>query len=159
MKRNLFAAFLAVALVVALVFVVAPNAKAETGADFTFSTEITSYTVEGDCVIDLNGIDATITVAEGLEAAPTVIVIDSKNLEDLSGESAGTLTVNGDCTIDAVSKHGDYRYLKVENKDENGEATGTYAFYPFNMSITTAGINAEKNTVSLEVKLIASGVA
>ena len=88
-------------------------------------------------MIDIAGFDVAINVTGN----PNVVVIDSKNLEVLSGAEAGKLTVNGDCTINDVNLYGDYRYLKVENADN------TYSFHTFNMSITRTGVNVGDKAV------------
>ncbi|MBE6942871.1 MAG: hypothetical protein E7453_01240 [Ruminococcaceae bacterium] len=147
MKKKLFASFLAVALVVALAFAVAPAAYAS-GVDHTFTADNESWDVTGDCVIDLAGFDVTINVTGN----PNVVVIDSKNLEVLTGAEAGKLTVNGDCTINEVNLFDDYRYLKVKNEGN------TYSFHPFNMSITRTGVNVGAKAICMEAAFIANNV-
>lgn len=147
MKKKLLVCFLAVALVAALVLVVAPAARAS-GVDHTFTADNESWDVTGDCVIDLAGFDVTINVTGN----PSVVVIDSKNLEVLSGMEAGKLTVNGDCTINDVNLYDSFRYLKVKNEDD------TYSFHPFNMSITRTGINVGNKAACLESAFVANDV-
>ena len=147
MKRNLLAITLAMALVIALVFVVAPTTQAS-AVDHVFTKDGESYSVTEECVIDLAGFDVTIDVTNN----PEIVVIDSKNLEDLSGESAGSLKINGDCQINTVNLCGDLRYLKLANED------GTYAFHPFNMTVTRVGIAVTKSAVALEAKFVANDV-
>ena len=147
MKRNIFALLLVVTLMVALVFTVAPAARAS-GVDHAFTADNESWDVAQDCVIDIAGFDVAINVTGN----PNVVVIDSKNLEVLSGAEAGKLTVNGDCTINDVNLYGDYRYLKVENADN------TYSFHTFNMSITRTGVNVGDKAVCMETAFIANDV-
>lgn len=164
MKKKFLACFLAVTLVIALVLVVAPGAKAAQGDVIVVDTDsITVNDANKDKVFDLNG-QKNVTVTFEVDAE--IKVIDTSFIKavdengkptelDLTGKRAGTLTISTDSTgagaVAPVTLFGDYRYFAVE---ENG----TYAFHPFNMSITRTGINVTAHTVSLEAKFIASDV-
>lgn len=163
MKRNLFTIFLALALVVALAFVIAPSAKAETTmtvvkaegtslpADFDFDTNI----------LDLNGNDVTVAIPENktLYAINTSFMPAEENGKpNFSGTHAGSLTNTGSGKIAHISYDGSFRYLAVEDN-------GTYTFHPFNMAFTHMGINTlagendDKVAVCLRVAFIANDIA
>ena len=141
MKRNLFAIFLAMALVVALVFVVAPSAKAEAVAF------VDGMTISENTTIDLAGQSGTINVAEGVKLS----VIDSKNT-GISGEGAGKLIVNGEVEVEAVDEAG-RRFLAVPNDD------GSYSFHPFFVGIEKVGVNTDKSALCLKVNFVANEIA
>ena len=141
MKRNLFAIFLAMALVVALVFVVAPSAKAEAVAF------VDGMTISENTTIDLAGKSGTINVAEGVKLS----VIDSKNT-GISGEGAGKLIVNGEVEVEAVDEAG-RRFLAVPNDD------GSYSFHPFYLTIKQVGINTNKAALCLQAMFVTNEVA
>ena len=141
MKRNLFAIFLAMALVVALVFVVAPSAKAEAVAF------VDGMTISENTTIDLAGQSGTINVAEGVKLS----VIDSKNT-GISGEGAGKLIVNGEVEVEAVDETG-RRFLAVPNDD------GSYSFHPFYLTIKQVGINTNEAALCLQAMFVTNEVA
>ena len=147
MKRNLFAIFLAVMLVAALVIVASPNSKAA-DADVITAVADTEYNItDNSKVFDLNGQkNVTVNIASGV----TLSVIDSANME-LDGATAGELTKTGDGKIASVTLYGNYRYLAVETD-------GKYAFHPFNMAITRRGVNTKQKTISLEAQFVANNV-
>ncbi len=167
MKRNLFAIFLAVMLIAALVIVAAPSAKAE-ASDVTKLLEDHKepITIDENTILDLAGYDATVSVNEGVTLSvidTSYKVFDNTSNDytiDFSGDRAGKLTVAAESagTIVTVSQHGDYRYLMVENTDEKGNSTGTYSFHPFNMAISRRGINVKMKTVSLEAMFVANDI-
>lgn len=155
MKRNLFAIFLAVMLVAALVFFVTPDAKAagdlitvqENGETITVSAE--------DTVLNLNGKKNVVVKIENnveLSVIDTSFKVDEETL-DLTGNSAGTLTVDAASTgtIAPVAFYGDFRYLAVETG-------GTYSFHPFNLAISKLGINTIGEAVCIQVTFIANDV-
>lgn len=148
MKRNLFAIFLALALVVALAFVVAPSAKA------IEVSENTSIEVKESCTIDLNGHNVTVNVNNEGDEPIVISVVDNGN-RGKDGLSAGKLTigtVTGSYAIETVSKDPDanMRYLKVDNGDT------TYSFHPFNLVLKQIGINTGKDALCLQAMFIAN---
>ena len=144
MKRNLFAIFLAMALVVALVFVVAPSAKADS---YAFSEEVQELEITNDAVLDLAGFSGKVTLTNGAK----LTVYDSGN-SSKTGADAAKLTVEGDGSVEKISLQKGYRYLKVENAD------GTYSFHPFNMAFTHVGLNTKTNSVCVRVAFVANDV-
>lgn len=155
MKRNLLAVFLAVMVLSALVFVVAPNAKAEESNFITAEADQTYNISKNGMILDLNGQkNVTINVAENI----TLSVIDSANME-MDGSTAGSATISGN--VSNVTLYQNYRYLKVANTDKDGNLTGTYSFHPFNMTFTKVGINtlAGENNDSIAISLRATFIA
>ena len=145
MKRNAFAILLAVMLVVALVFVVAPSAQAET--IITAEAGKTYNIIENGKTLDLNGQqNVTVNIVDGI----TLSVVDSGNT-DMDGSTAGSLVKTGEGTIAPVAFDGNSRYLTIE---ENG----TYSFHPFYLSITAIGLNTVSKDVCLRVSFGASEV-
>lgn len=166
MKRNLLAVFLAVMVLSALVFFVAPSAKAEDSKAVnlvTLSKDTTgenALDIEEDTVLDLAGFDATVNIAKDdvtLSVIDTSFMVVSEDRIDFSGDQAGKLTVAAESkgTISTVYQNGFYHYLKVANND------GTYSFHPFNMDITAVGINtlAGKNNDTVAICLRATFIA
>lgn len=168
MKRTLFAVFLAVMLVAAVVFITAPNAKAAgnmlTPADADKNGKIT--VTESGKILDLQGATLSVELAEDI----TLSVVDTANTK-ASGAAAGKLTVNAPERVNTVSQYpevlneeaADYhfslmRYLKVEN---DGDDAGTYSFHPFNLTIVEYGINTKANggpAISLRAAFMANNV-
>ena len=141
MKRSLFAIALDLMLVIALVFVVAPSAKAETGT-YTAQAdgEIAFADVDGK-LLDLNGKDVEIAVPEN----STLSVVDSAN-KGTTGENAGSLKNNGAGSVVAPADFYDgIRFLMVETD------TNTYTFNPFYVGIKQIGVNTNKGTLCLQV--------
>lgn len=134
MKRTLFAVFLAVMLVAALVFIAAPEAKAATiltPADADENGTITISTAGQ--ILDLQGASLTVVFAEDVELS----VIDTTIKQEKDGtNNAGTLTVEGAGSIAAVSVDptSRMRFLAIATD-------GVYSAYPFNLAISQAGIN------------------
>ena len=143
MKRNLFAIFLTLALVVALVFVVAPTAKAEN----VTLTDGATLNITEDTVLDLAGNSGTVNVTEGVKLS----VYDSANT-GVTGEGAGKLTVNGKVEIEATDAAG-RRFLAVPNDD------GSYSFHPFFVGIEKVGVNTDKSALCLKVNFVANEIA
>ena len=144
MKRNLFAIALALMLVVALVFVVAPTAKAET----VTLTDGATLNITKDTVLDLAGNSGTVNVAEGVKLS----VYDSANT-GVTGEGAGKLTVNGNVEIEATDAAG-RRFLAVPNDDGT-----SYSFHPFFVGIEKVGVNTNKTALCLKAIFVANEVA
>ena len=150
MKRNVFAIFLTLTLVVALAFVVAPTAQA---AESTMVLEANTdnLIINEDTLLDLAGFNATVTVANG----KTLSVIDSGNIGK-EGTAAGTLTVaegnEGTVAVEAEDAAGK-RYLKV--------ATGenTYSFHPFYLTIKQIGVNTNKTALCLQAMFVTTEAA
>lgn len=155
MKKSLFAVFLAVMLVAALVFVITPDAKA---ADNLITAQADNEVITvsaADTVLDLNGKKNVVVKIDGgveLSVIDTSFILDKDTL-DLTGKSAGTLTVDpaSSGTIASVALYGDFRYLAVEEG-------GTYAFHPFNLAISKLGINTISESVCIRVSFIANDV-
>ena len=147
MKRKLFAIFLALALVVAMVFVIAPSAKAEESTVIQ-AQEDGSITVDDGKILDLNGKSVTVTVEEG----KTLYVIDTANKNKDGETGAGKLTKNGTGMIETVSQAPDtkMRYLATENVD------GTYSAHPFNLTISQLGLNTKKEAICLRASFMAN---
>ena len=131
MKRNLFAIFLAVMLVAALVFVVAPSAKAA-DTSVVQVTDNGTITVDTSKILDLNGKNVTVTVGEG----ETLYVIDTANNTKDGTANAGTLTNNGtgSVAVTAQDPSTKMRYVAIKEGD-------TYTVHPFNLTISQIGIN------------------
>ena len=143
MKRNLFAIALALMLVTALVFVVAPTAKAEN----VTLTDGATLNITEDTVLDLAGNSGTVNVTEGVKLS----VYDSANT-GVTGEGAGKLTVNGKVEIEATDAAG-RRFLAVPNDD------GSYSFHPFFVGIERIGVNTDKSALCLKVNFVANEIA
>ena len=150
MKRNWFAIFLALALVVTLALVVAPTAQAASTPNKVLKEDET-FTVESDMLLDLAGFNATVEVAEG----KTLSVIDSGNIGK-EGTAGGTLTIaegsKGTVAVEAEDTTGK-RYLKV--------ATGenTYSFHPFYLTIKQIGVNTSNTALCLQAMFVTTEVA
>ncbi len=169
MKRNLFAIFLALTLVVALTFVIAPKAQASsnmlTPADADKYGKIT--VTENGKILDLQGATLSVELAEGV----TLSVVDTANTL-ATGTGAGKLTVNAPERVNTVSQYPEVlnaedayyrfslmRYLKVENTNEAD--LGTYSFHPFNLTIVEYGINTKANggpAIALRAAFMANNV-
>ena len=155
MKKSLFAVFLAVMLVAALVFVITPDAKA---ADNLITAQADNEVITisaADTVLDLNGKKNVVVKIDGgveLSVIDTSFILSEDKL-DLTGKNAGTLTVDpaSSGTIASVALYGDFRYLAVEEG-------GTYAFHPFNLAISKLGINTISESVCIRVSFIANDV-
>ncbi len=133
MKRNLFAIFLALTLVVALAFVVAPTTQAATVLTPANAPDGKITVSTAGQILDLQGEDLTVTLENGVELS----VIDTTIRQSANGSNnAGTLTVTGDGSIADMSVDPDskMRFLAVDNGS-------TYSFYPFNMTVSLQGIN------------------
>ena len=151
MKRNLFAIFLTVMLVSALIFVAAPSTRAEV---VKLDADNDRLEVSVDTVIDLNGHNATVYLAEGTDAA-ILTVVDSAN-KAVDGAGAGKLFVNGNITFTKAPLFDGMRYLKVENQD------GSFSFHPFNLTISQCGLNTigtdGKGAICLRATFVANNV-
>ena len=141
MKRSLFAIALDLMLVAALVFVVAPSAKAETGT-YTAQAdgEIAFADVDGK-LLDLNGKDVVIAVPEN----STLSVVDSAN-KGTTGENAGSLKNNGAGSVVAPADFYDGIWFLMVETDTN-----TYTFNPCYVGIKQIGVNTNKGTLCLQV--------
>ena len=141
MKRSLFAIALGLMLVAALVFVVAPSAKAETGT-YTAQAdgEIAFADVDGK-LLDLNGKDVVIAVPEN----STLSVVDSAN-KGTTGENAGSLKNNGAGSVVAPADFYDGIWFLMVETDTN-----TYTFNPCYVGIKQIGVNTNKGTLCLQV--------
>ena len=161
MKRNLFAIFLALALVVVLAFVIAPSAKAEINVVQVQQDGV--FTYQDNIILDINGKNVEVEVPDG----KTLFVINTSFMQtedgkpDFSGTHAGSLTNTGSGNVAHISYDGEFRYLAVET----AESSKTYTFHPFNMAFTHMGINTlageNDDTVAscLRVAFIANDVA
>ena len=135
MKRNLFAIFLAVTLVMTLVFVIAPSAKAE-DSNLIYLDESGAITIDAgnkDKILDLKGCkDATVTFAVDAELK----VIDTANTTKDGVTNAGTLKIIGNGSVATVSQDPaeKMRYVAIKEGD-------TYSFHPFNLTFSKIGIN------------------
>lgn len=133
MKRTLFAVFLAVMLVAALVFITAPEAKAATILTPADATDGKITISSAGQILDLQGANLTVVFAEDVELS----VIDTTIKQEKDGtNNAGTLTVEGAGSIAAVSVDptSRMRFLAIATD-------GVYSAYPFNLAISQAGIN------------------
>ena len=159
MKRNLFAAFLAVMLVMALMFVVAPDAKAEDTLAFQKLTKNSTLEITEDTLLDLNGFNATVNVAKDV----TLSVIDSGN-NTKAGTTAGVLTKTGEGTLAPFTQDPStfdfpdsvtiaLRFVAIENVDESGNKNGTYSFHPCNLTFSQAGLNTKAGDDDKQVAL------
>jgi len=166
MKRNLFAICLALTLVVALTFVIAPKVQAAdnmlTPADADANGKIT--VTENGKILDLQGATLSVELAENI----TLSVVDTANTK-VDGTGAGKLTVNAPERVNTVSQYPEVldeaaadhrfslmRYLMVKN---DGEAT--YSFHPFNLTIVKYGINTKANggpAIALRAAYMANNV-
>lgn len=146
MKRKLFAIFLAVTLVVAMVFVIAPAAKAEESTVVQAQADGTMTVPEGK-ILDLNGFDVIV------ETNAPLCVIDTKNTSRTGeGENVGTVKNNGTGAVVAVSQDPVtlMRYLALPNED------GTYSAHPFNLTISQLGLNTLKEAICLRASFMAN---
>ncbi len=150
MKRNLFAAFLAVMLVMALMFVVVPNAKAEDENAVVFeklqaAPGNTTKEITENTLLDLNGFDVTVNIAEGA----TLSVIDTGN-KTKDGTTAGVLTLAdtsaGTLELTAQNPTDLMRYVAI--KEGN-----TYTFHPCNLTFSQAGLNTKAGDDDKQVAL------
>lgn len=110
---------------------------------------LTEITASG--VLNLNGKNATVKVAEGT----TLAVVDTSWMTNgLSDEKVGKLTIDPESkgTVESYTQYGDFKYLKVPGED------GTYTFHPFNLTITRMGLNTVMEAISLEVQFVADNV-
>ena len=166
MKRNLFAILLALTLVVALAFVVAPSAQAET-AKVVQATSHGKMTVADGQILDLNGYNVEV------ETSGTISVINTSFMKyvetdegkqelklDLSGEHAGSLKITGGGSVKTVATDGKFQYLAVATTVDN---VTTYNFHPFNLGVTKLGLNTlgkdgVNPAVCVEVMFIANDV-
>ena len=133
MKRTLFAVFLAVMLVAALVFIATPDAKAATILTPADATDGKITISSADQILDLQGANLTVVFTENVELS----VIDTTIKQEKDGtNNAGTLTVEGAGSIAAVSVDptSRMRFLAIATD-------GVYSAYPFNLAISQAGIN------------------
>lgn len=130
MKRNLFAIFLALALVVALAFVAAPTAKA---ADIITPSDIVDGKIESNVTLDLQGQDVTVNVADGV-----ILSVINTAIREKNGviSNAGKLTNIGGGSIAPVAQDpaSKVRFLAVG-------ADNVYTFYPFSLELSQQGIN------------------
>ncbi|MBQ3000614.1 MAG: hypothetical protein IJD63_02575 [Oscillospiraceae bacterium] len=159
MKRNLFAIFLALALVVALAFVVAPTAKADamTVVQATEDKLPEGFDVSKN-ILDLNGHKVTVETDATISVINTSFITNSGLL--LDGTHAGSLTITGGGSVNPVATDGKFQYLAVATTVD--EVT-TYNFHPFNLGITRLGLNTigknnENPAVCIEVTFIANDV-
>ncbi len=130
MKRNLFAILLALTLVVALAFVVAPTAKA---ANVITVEQLPEVIETNDLILDLKGQEVEVNVAEGY----TLSVINTAIREkDGVISNAGKLTNIGSGSIATVAQDptSKVRFLAVG-------ADKVYTVYPFSLMLSQQGIN------------------
>ena len=141
MKRNLFAISLAVMLVMALVFVIAPSTKA-VEAEVVQATANGEIPVEAGKILDLNGYNVTVTTDD------EITVIDTANTTQDGTTKAGTLTINGNGSVATVSQDPTDKMRYVAIQEGN-----TYSFHRFNLTISAVGINTiageEDDTVAI----------
>ena len=152
MKRNLFAAFLAVMLVMALVFVVVPNAQAEDQNALT-SVKLQEspkdpMAITKNTLLDLNGFNVTVNI----DKDATLYVIDSGNNKK-DGSTAGVLTKTGEGTLSLTAQDPTNLMRYVAIKD--GE---TYTFHICNLTFSQIGLNtkAGENNEDVEICLRAT---
>lgn len=146
MKRNLFAIFLAVALIIAMVFAVAPAAEAEESTVIQ-AQEDGTITVEDGKILDLNGKSVSVEVSGG----KTLYVIDTANRNKDGETGAGKLTYTGDGHIAVVSQDPatKMRYYAIKTAD-------AYSFHPFNLTISQIGLNTKKEAICLRAAFMAN---
>ena len=146
MKRNLFAIFLAVALIIAMVFAVAPAAEAEESTVIQ-AQEDGPITVEDGKILDLNGKSVSVEVSGG----KTLYVIDTANRNKDGETGAGKLTYTGDGHIAVVSQDPatKMRYYAIKIAD-------AYSFHPFNLTISQIGLNTKKEAICLRAAFMAN---
>lgn len=109
---------------------------------------------ESDKILNLNGKkNVTVEFASNAELAvvDTAFMDKNGNVTDMTGTSAGSLTVKGEGKITPVTLYNGYRYLAV---NENG----TYSFHPFNLTVSKIGISTCADTVTLRATFIANDV-
>ncbi|MBE6926562.1 MAG: hypothetical protein E7461_06930 [Ruminococcaceae bacterium] len=151
MKRNLFAIFLALALVVALAFVAAPKAQAADVLTPANAVDGKITVSTAGQLLDLQGKELTVEIAEGIELS----VIDSANT-GLTGEGAGKLTFSdgnkGTVALEAEDEIS-RRFLKVPNED------GSFSFHPFYLTVKRVGINTNKSALCLQAMFVSNEIA
>ena len=141
MKRSLFAIALGLMLVAALVFVVAPSAKAETGTYTAQADGVIAFADVDGKLLDLNGKDVEIAVPEN----STLSVVDSAN-KGTTGENAGSLKNNGAGSVVAPADFYEGIWFLMVETDTN-----TYTFNPCYVGIKQIGVNTNKGTLCLQV--------
>ncbi len=155
MKKNLLAMLLAVVLIAAVVFIAAPATKAEAlVANHTATAENQTINANAGDIVDLYGFHGVVINVSGEGA---IKLVDTKFMEgewDLSGDSAGSATVNG--TVERSVQFNAYKYLAVEHVDEDNKVT--YSAHPFNLTITKYGVNPSKNCIALRATYVADNV-
>lgn len=146
MKKNLFAIILAVIMVATAIFVTAPSAKASEAALATQDNDVITISESG--IVDLKGFKNVTVNVTGVDV--TVSLVDSGNLDDLTGNSAGTAIISG--ALADWAQYENYKYLPVANAD------GTYSAHPFNVSITKYGVNPTTSKIALRASFLANDV-
>ena len=150
MKRNLFAIVLVALVVAALVFVAAPATKAE-ATIHTASEDNSAILANAGDIVNLAGKkNVTINVTGG----GAIYLIDTGNVDDLTGNSAGTAILGEGVTLAEkwVQHAGGYKYLALKNEDN------TYSAHPFNLSITKYGVNPTLNAIAVRATYLANDV-
>ena len=144
MRKNLLAMLLAVVMIAAVVFIAAPATKAADANVITAQTDGEEIPAAAGDTVDIAGkknVKITVT-GEG-----AIYLVDSANLEDLTGAASGTATVNG-AVADWVQHSDGFKYLAVKDGD-------TYSAHPFNFTIDKYGVNTHYSAISARVTVIA----
>ena len=142
MKKNLFTLFLAVVMIAAVVFVAAPTAKA--AEVHTAEADNAVLAVAAGDTVNLSG-KKNVTINVTGDGA--IYLVDTANLEDLTGAASGSATVNG--VVAEYVQHDGFKYLAVKAED------GTYSAHPFNLTVDKYGVNTAYSAVSVRVTVIA----
>jgi hypothetical protein len=171
MRKNLLAMLLAVVMIAAVVFIAAPTAKADVTVTTAADNGVEIAVSANGTIVDLAGktnVKITVTGSEDEENPVEIAIIDTSLVSatkadgspDLSGENPGTAIISGTghYKVKDWEQYSGYKYLKVENKGEDGLPNGTYSFHPFNISITKYGVNTAYSAVSIRVTVIANDV-
>ena len=147
MRRNLLAMLLAVVMIAAVVFIAAPTAKAAT---ITVSNDNDVITVAAGDTVDLNGCE-NVTINVAGENGGAIYLVDSANLNDLTGESTGSAILGEGITLaeNWVQHTDNLKYLAVKAED------GTYSAHPFNLTIDKIGVNTHFPAIALRAVFIA----
>ena len=142
MKKNLFTLFLAVVMIAAVVFVAAPTAQA--AEVHTAEADNAVLDVAAGDTVNLSG-KKNVTINVTGDGA--IYLVDTANLEDLTGAASGSATVNG--AVAEYVQHDGFKYLAIKAED------GTYSAHPFNLTVDKYGVNTAYSAVSVRVTVIA----